>query len=210
MMAGPRSNFSMLDFPIRFKLIRLLHDGATCEAIAADPDIAAAYEAHGLKPTRSALSRIKTSREYKEITAQRLKAAQAHEADRLAAALLQEQQATHAIGEQAALELMTAIRSNIGLAEDTKEVERLVRCVAALTNPAKDNQIAEQKHKLREKDDRIDALLARINAIEKEHAAEVAALLAEIAELKAAVPGVNSAEVADAMRKRLGLKTEGV
>ena len=91
--AGPRSNFSLLEFPVRFKLIRLLHDGATCEAIAADPEIAAAYAARGLKLTRSALSRIKSFREYKEITAQRLKAAQSHEADRLAAAVLHEQQA---------------------------------------------------------------------------------------------------------------------
>lgn len=170
---GPRSNFSLLEFPVRFKLIRLLHDGATCEAIAADPEIAAAYAARGLKLTRSALSRIKSCREYKEITAQRLKAAQSHEADRLAAAVLHEQQATHAIGEQAALELMTAIRSNIGLAEDTKEVERLVRCVAALTNPAKDNQIAELKRKLREKDDEIESKNAEIERLKAEHKAEI-------------------------------------
>ena len=170
---GPRSNFSLLEFPVRFKLIRLLHDGATCAAIAADPEIAAAYTARGLKLTRSALSRIKNCREYKEITAQRLKAAQSHEADRLAAAVLHEQQATHAIGEQAALELMTAIRSNIGLAEDTKEVERLVRCVAALTNPAKDNQIAELKRKLREKDDEIEAKNAEIERRKAEHKAEI-------------------------------------
>lgn len=202
---GPRSNFSLLEFPVRFKLIRLLHDGATCEAIAADPEIAAAYAARGLKLTRSALSRIKSCREYKEITAQRLKAAQSHEADRLAAAVLHEQQATHAIGEQAALELMTAIRSNIGLAEDTKEVERLVRCVAALTNPAKDNQIAELKRKLREKDDEIEAA-------EKEHAAEIARLNFElkkrddeIAELRKLAGTVDNEAVIQKLNESVGL-----
>lgn len=202
---GPRSNFSLLEFPVRFKLIRLLHDGATCEAIAADPEIAAAYAARGLKLTRSALSRIKSCREYKEITAQRLKAAQSHEADRLAAAVLHEQQATHAIGEQAALELMTAIRSNIGLAEDTKEVERLVRCVAALTNPAKDNQIAELKRKLREKDDEIEAA-------EKEHAAEIARLNFElkkrddeIAELRKLAGTVDNDAVIQKLNESVGL-----
>lgn len=202
---GPRSNFSLLEFPVRFKLIRLLHDGATCEAIAADPEIAAAYAARGLKLTRSALSRIKSCREYKEITAQRLEAAQAHEADRLAAAMLHEQQATHAIGEQAALELMTAIRSNIRLAEDTKEVERLVRCVAALTNPAKDNQIAELKRKLREKDDEIEAA-------EKEHAAEIARLNFElkkrddeIAELRKLAGTVDNDAVIQKLNESVGL-----
>ena len=202
---GPRSNFSLLEFPVRFKLIRLLHDGATCEAITADPEIAAAYAARGLKLTRSALSRIKSCREYKEITAQRLKAAQSHEADRLAAAVLHEQQATHAIGEQAALELMTAIRSNIGLAEDTKEVERLVRCVAALTNPAKDNQIADLKRKLREKDDEIEAA-------EKEHAAEIARLNFElkkrddeIAELRKLAGTVDNEAVIQKLNESVGL-----
>ena len=198
--AGPRSNFSLLEFPVRFKLIRLLHDGATCEAIAADPEIAAAYAARGLKLTRSALSRIKSCREYKEITAQRLKAAQSHEADRLAAAVLHEQQATHAIGEQAALELMTAIRSNIGLAEDTKEVERLVRCVAALTNPAKDNQIAELKRKLREKDDEIEAKNAEIERLKAEHKAEIERLTAKDNAV------ADPSRVADELSNLLGVK----
>lgn len=197
---GPRSNFSLLEFPVRFKLIRLLHDGATCEAIAADPEIAAAYAARGLKLTRSALSRIKSCREYKEITAQRLKAAQSHEADRLAAAVLHEQQATHAIGEQAALELMTAIRSNIGLAEDTKEVERLVRCVAALTNPAKDNQIADLKRKLREKDDEIEAKNAEIERLKAEHKAEIERLTAKDNTV------ADPSRVADELSNLLGVK----
>lgn len=197
---GPRSNFSLLEFPVRFKLIRLLHDGATCEAIAADPEIAAAYAARGLKLTRSALSRIKSCREYKEITAQRLKAAQSHEADRLAAAVLHEQQATHAIGEQAALELMTAIRSNIGLAEDTKEVERLVRCVAALTNPAKDNQIAELKRKLQEKDDEIEAKNAEIERLKAEHKAEIERLTAKDNTV------ADPSRVADELSNLLGVK----
>lgn len=197
---GPRSNFSLLEFPVRFKLIRLLHDGATCEAIAADPEIAAAYAARGLKLTRSALSRIKNCREYKEITAQRLKAAQSHEADRLAAAVLHEQQATHAIGEQAALELMTAIRSNIGLAEDTKEVERLVRCVAALTNPTKDNQIADLKRKLREKDDEIEAKNAEIERLKAEHKAEIERLTAKDNTV------ADPSRVADELSNLLGVK----
>lgn len=197
---GPRSNFSLLEFPVRFKLIRLLHDGATCEAIAADPEIAAAYAARGLKLTRSALSRIKSCREYKEITAQRLKAAQSHEADRLAAAVLHEQQATHAIGEQAALELMTAIRSNIGLAEDTKEVERLVRCVAALTNPAKDNQIAELKRKLREKDDEIEVKNTEIERLKAEHKAEIERLTAKDNTV------ADPSRVADELSNLLGVK----
>ena len=147
---GPRSNFSLLEFPLRFKLIQLLHDGATFEAITKESDLMLAYARKGIKLTRSALSRIKQSSEYKQITAQRMKAMQAHEADRITSALIQEQELTSTMGEQAALELMNTIRSSIAQAEDTREVERLVRCVGTLTNSAKDREIAKLKAQIDE------------------------------------------------------------
>lgn len=55
--------------------------------------------------------------------------------------------------------------------DDTKEVERLVRSAVNLSNPAKDNQIAEWKRKWREEHE------LRL-AAEKEHAAREAELLA--------------------------------
>ena len=147
---GPRSHFSLLPFSVRFKLIRLLHDGATFEAIASEKDISLAYAQKGLNLTRSALSRIRKCAEYRQITAQRVQAIQAHEADRITSELIREQELTSTMGEQAALELMNTIRSNIALAEDTREVERLVRCAVTLTNSAKDQQIVKLKAQIEE------------------------------------------------------------
>lgn len=203
---GPRSNFSLLEFPVRFKLIRLLHDGATCEAIAADPEIAAAYAARGLKLTRSALSRIKQCREYKDITAQRLKAAQSHEADRLITAFLKENGALETIAEQTKVALLKLVRECVKAnPDDTKEVERLVRSVVNLSNPAKDNQIAELKRKLEDFRQRFDGAEKEWQARE----AELEVLLAEkdqrIAELEKLIPGVDSGKVADAMDQKFGV-----
>lgn len=182
---GPRSNFSLLPFPLRFKLIQLLHDGATFEAIQKESDIREGYARLGISLTRSALSRIKQSKEYREITALRLKAIQAHEADRITSALIHEQDLTGTIGEQAALELMNSIRSNIALAEDTREVERLVRCAVALTNSARDRENDRLKSEIERLKEENAALTRRIADLQEDGAARTQGGLSEEALAKA-------------------------
>ena len=63
MRAGPRSNFSMLPSLVRFRMILLLDDGATFDAVSADPEVAEAYRSRGLALTRSSVSRIKGCKE---------------------------------------------------------------------------------------------------------------------------------------------------
>lgn len=67
--AGNRSNYSLMPFDVRFKICTLLHDGATAEAVAREPEVAAAYERLGIKLNRSAVMRIKRCAEYKHICA---------------------------------------------------------------------------------------------------------------------------------------------
>ena len=71
MRAGPRSNFSMLPFPLRLKIIFMIDDGATFDAVANDPEIAGEYKKRGLRLTPPAMSGIKKSQEYREMTAKR-------------------------------------------------------------------------------------------------------------------------------------------
>lgn len=71
MRAGPRSNFSMLPFSLRLKIIFMIDDGATFEAVSSDPEIAAEYKKRGLRLTAPAMSGIKKSQEYREMTAKR-------------------------------------------------------------------------------------------------------------------------------------------
>lgn len=84
--------------------------------------------------------------------------------------------------------------------DDTKEVERLVRSAVNLSNPAKDNQIAELKRKLREKDDEIEAKNAEIERLKAELAEKdqvIGKLKEELSKFKAE----NSGAVIEEMDK---------
>ena len=179
MRAGPRSNFSMLPSAVRWKIIFLIDDGATFEAVSNDPEIAAEYKKRGLRLTAPAMSGIKKSKEYLEVTAARRKKQLAERSDQLTTALLRDAGTLETVSDQVRVSLMKAVselsdisdNSELSDGERVKALRSLAQSVAALTNPAKDNQIAEWKKKYSD-------LQARFEAAEQEHAAEVARLLA--------------------------------
>lgn len=172
MRAGPRSNFSMLPFPLRLKIIFMIDDGATFEAVSSDPEIAAEYKKRGLRLTPPAMSGIKKSREYREMTAKRRQKQLADQSEQITTALLRDAGELDTVSDQVKVALLRLVQDCVRAnPDDTKEVERLVRSAVNLSNPAKDNQIAEWKRKWREEHD------LRL-AAEKEHAAREAELLA--------------------------------
>lgn len=206
MRAGPRSNFSMLPFSLRLKIIFMIDDGATFEAVSSDPEIAAEYKKRGLRLTAPAMSGIKKSQEYREMTAKRRQKQLADQSEQITTALLRDAGELDTVSDQVKVALLRLVQDCVRAnPDDTKEVERLVRSAVNLSNPAKDNQIAEWKRKWREEHD------LRL-AVEKEHAAREAELLAEnaakdarIAELEKLIPGVDSGKVADAMDEKFGV-----
>lgn len=172
MRAGPRSNFSMLPFPLRLKIIFMIDDGATFEAVSSDPEIAAEYKKRGLRLTAPAMSGIKKSQEYREMTAKRRQKQLADQSEQITTALLRDAGELDTVSDQVKVALLRLVQDCVRAnPDDTKEVERLVRSAVNLSNPAKDNQIAEWKRKWREEHD------LRL-AAEKEHAAREAELLA--------------------------------
>lgn len=206
MRAGPRSNFSMLPFPLRLKIIFMIDDGATFDAVANDPEIAGEYKKRGLRLTAPAMSGIKKSQEYREMTAKRRQKQLSDQSEQITTALLRDAGELDTVSDQVKVALLRLVQDCVKAnPDDTKEVERLVRSAVNLSNPAKDNQIAEWKRKWREEHD------LRL-AVEKEHAAREAELLAEnaakdsrIAELEKLIPGVDSGKVADAMDEKFGV-----
>ena len=179
---GPRSNFSFLPFDLRFRIIGMIQDGYTASAIAGDPEVAGAYESLGSKFNRATMTRIKKSREYREWSLRRLKEKENFAADRLTSAILKENASLETISDQAKVTLMKALSelsdlSDLSDESRIKALRSLAQSVAALTNPAKDNRIAELMRKLHEKD-------AQIRASEEEWKAREAELLARIAELE--------------------------
>ena len=213
MRAGPRSNFSMLPAALRWKIIFMIDDGATFEAVANDQEIAGEYKKRGLRLTAPAMSGIKKSKEYQEVTAARRRKQLADRSSQLTTALLRDAGTLETVSDQARVKLIQALSDLSDLPENSdlsdgdrvKALRSLAQSVGALTNPAKDNQIAEWKRKWREEHE------LRL-AAGKEHAAREAELLAEnaakdsrIAELEKLIPGVDSGKVADAMDEKFGV-----
>lgn len=198
---GSRSNYSLLPYAVRYKICCLLHDGATTDAVANDPDVKAAYARLGTTLKRSAVTRLKRSREYQSIIARRTEFRRAQEEDDLTAAMLREMDSAENIAESVKIDLLNLVKECVRAnPDDPREVERLVRSAVNLSNTAKDNQIAEQKRRLREKDDEIEAKNAKIETLEvllAEKDRKIAELTAELSKFKAQ----NSGAVIEEMDK---------
>ena len=181
MRTGPRSNFSMLPAALRWKIIFMIDDGATFEAVANDPEIAGEYKKRGLRLTAPAMSGIKKSKEYQEVTAARRRKQLADRSSQLTTALLRDAGTLETVSDQARVKLIQALSDLSDLPENSdlsdgdrvKALRSLAQSVGALTNPAKDNQIAELKRRLREKEDEIEAKNAEIERLKAEHKAEI-------------------------------------
>ena len=175
---GPRSNFSLLPFDVQYKIIGMIQDGATFAAIAADREISEAYRIRGLKLVPPAISRLKKSEQYREWTDRRLNGCMNSVSDRLTTAFLKENGALETIAEQTKVALLKLVRECVKAnPDDTKEVERLVRSVVNLSNPAKDNQIADLRRKLERADAEIAELKAELAEREVHYREELAKLL---------------------------------
>ena len=125
---GPRSSFSFLPFSLRFKVCSMLQDGATFAAIAADPEVVKAYVERGLKLTAPAISRIKKSREYRELAAKRAARQSAEYDDQLAAALIRESGSTDAIAETAKVALLRSLSDLSDLTAPSATAPSVARC----------------------------------------------------------------------------------
>lgn len=181
-MAGPRSNFSLLPFELRIRIISLLHDGATYAAVIGDTKVAERLQALGLTLTPSALSRVKKSAEYRRITGRREEMRRSHAADTLTGGLLKEFDVAGNISESVRVDLLRIVRDCVAAnPEDTREVERLVRSAIGLTNAVKDEKIIALEQRIAALGDQLSAakqreedLLKRISDLE--HGASAAGM----------------------------------
>ena len=179
---GPRSKFSLLPHQIRWRVYNLLSDGATLKALLADPDVKDALAKAGTTLSSANLAGIRKSREYADFTAMRRKHLEAKQKDMMLTAIAQGTGTLESMTDQARVRLMEALSdlSNLSDLSDEsriKALRSLAQSVAALTNPAKDNQIAELKRRIRANEE-------WRQAAETEWKTREAELLARIAELE--------------------------
>ena len=184
---GPRSKFSMLPHQIRWRVYNLLSDGATLKALLADPEVQAALDKAGMTLNGPNLTGIRKSREYADFTQMRYKHLEAKQKDMMLTAIAQGTGTFESMTDQARVRLMEALaelsdwsgRSDWSDEDRIKAMRSLAQSVAALTNPAKDNRIADLLRKLREK--------------EAQHQASEAAWKAREAELLGVIQGLREA-----------------
>lgn len=176
---GSRSNYSLLPYAVRYKICCLLHDGATTEAVANDPDVKAAYARLGTTLKRSAVTRLKRSREYQEIVSRRSEFRRAQEEEDLAAAMLREMDSAENIAESVKIDLLNLVKECVRAnPDDPREVERLVRSAVNLSNTAKEKQIADLRRKLDRANAEIAELKAEIAEMEIKHREQIEKLSA--------------------------------
>ena len=206
MSAKPRNNYAKLPWAIRKRVLRLLFDGAEYEAIRRDPEVAAACAARGLTLHNTTFAAVRNSDDYRNYESALMETDKRTGKFKWASEALKTTAGLHDIANVAQLSLLEQLRD---LAEssdaDPSDLLRLTTAITKIKESAENDKLSELKRKWREEHD------LRL-AVEKEHAAREAELLAEnaakdsrIAELEKLIPGVDSGKVADAMDEKFGV-----
>ena len=198
-MAGPRNNYSRLPWQVRCRVLSLLYDGAEYDEIRRDPEVAAACRERGLTLHNATFLAVRKCEEYKEFGRKAMSYKAAQDADRIAAGVLNASGAQADLTDVARYELARAVREILD--DETSEpgsrakhLRTLSQTLLALSNSAKDEQIAALRRKLDEKDRSIADLKTKIAEVEE----EITARDKRIADLESKVKG-DSGKVADAM-----------
>lgn len=201
-MAGPRNNYSRLPWQVRCRVLSLLYDGAEYDEIRRDPEVAAACSERNLTLHNATFLAVRKCEEYKEFGRKALSYKAAQDADRIAAGVLNSSGAQADLTDVARYEISRAVREILDDDDGepgsrAKHLRTLSQTLLALSNSAKDEQIANLKRKLDEKTSSIAALKADAAALRD----ELAARDRRIADLESKVKG-DSGKVADAMDEK--------
>ena len=201
-MAGPRNNYSRLPWAVRCRVLSMLYDGAEYDEIRRDPEVAAACKERNLTLHNATFLAVRKCEEYKEFGRTAMSYTAAQDADRIAAGVLNSSGAQADLTDVARYEISRAVREILDDDDGepgsrAKHLRTLSQTLLALSNSAKDEQIANLKRKLDEKDRSIAELKAKIAELET----QITARDKRIAELESKVKG-DSGKVADAMDEK--------
>ena len=194
-MAGPRNNYSRLPWAVRCRILNLLWDGAEYDEIRSDPEVAAACKERNLTLHNATFLAVRKCEEYKEFGRKALSYKAAQDADRIAAGVLNTSGAQADLTDVARYEISRAVREILDDDDGepgsrAKHLRTLSQTLLALSNSAKDEQIANLRRKLDEKDRVVADLKAKIAELEN-------ALAAATAETGATQTGISREKLAE-------------
>ena len=145
----PPSQFGRLPFRLRYRIACLLLEGASGQAVLGHPEVAGTLSSLGLTLTPAAVTRFRSTREFRIIAEEREKTHRAYEEVRLSAALLRDCEATSAIAEELKIDLLKLVREcTDATTDDPKTIERLVRSAVTLSKSVSDGQNAVLKKRV--------------------------------------------------------------
>ena len=145
----PPSQFGRLPFRLRYRIACLLLEGASGQAVLGNPEVAGTLSSLGLTLTPAAVTRFRSTREFRTIAEEREKTHRAYEEVRLSAALLRDCEATSAIAEELKIDLLKLVREcTDATTDDPKTIERLARSAVTLSKSVSDGQNAVLKKRV--------------------------------------------------------------
>ena len=205
-MAGPRNNYSRLPWAVRCRVLSMLYDGAEYDEIRRDPEVAAACSERNLTLHNATFLAVRKCDEYKEFGRKAMSYQAARDADRIAAGVLNSSGAQADLTDVARYEISRAVREILDDDDGepgsrAKHLRTLSQTLLALSNSAKDEQIANLKRKLDEKDRAIAERDSRIQELK----VRIAALEDKISALKDLAGRVSGNEVIDELNRSVGL-----
>ena len=201
-MNNARNNFSALPFEVRKRIMYLLLDGATQDAVRNDPAVAKACADRGLKLHSTTFQAVARSKEFAEYKAAR-EATEARTANaKWAADFLRMAGGVQDVATVTELQLLEQLRALSDGVDNPKELLQVTSAVAKL----KDSANADRIRRLRREIEQKDAEIAKLKAA---HEALKARFEAEIAALRDGASAADPAEVADRLDAMLGLTKGG-
>lgn len=198
-MNNQRNNFSALPFEVRKRVMYLLLDGATQDAVRNDPEVSKACAERGLKLHSTTFQAVARSREFAEYKAAREATEARTEHAKWAADFLRAAGGIDDVATVAELTLLEQLRalSDAGL-DDPKQLLQVTAAVSKLKDGATAERIRRMQRSLDERDRAIVKLKEAIETMKAEHEAELARLRGESA-------AADPADVADNLDRMLGI-----
>lgn len=202
-MNNQRNNFSALPFEVRKRVMYLLLDGATQDAVRNDPEVSKACAERDLKLHSTTFQAIARSKEFAEYKAAR-EATEARTAHaKWAADFLRTAGGVQDVATVTELQLLEQLRQLAdGGLDDPKELLQVTAAVAKLKDSATADRIRRMQRALDERDKKIEKLKEEIASMKAAHEAELNVLRGETA-------AADPAEVANRLDSMLGLKKGG-